>query len=105
MNRRGKRLFEQLTDQRPPQRGTKQGRSGELIGCRNLQLLHRYYYHARLHRMRYDLVLEELVKEFSLSSTRIITILAQHSVELKGLFDAKPSTAQLTKLYPHFSWR
>ncbi len=109
MSKRGKRLFEKLNDMAAPPEVAgldtlKKGRSKALVDERNNQLIHRYYYHAHIRCLKYELVLAALQKDFCLSATTVTALIASRSDDAQSLFKAKPTTAHLIKKYPHFNW-
>ncbi len=103
-NRRGSKFFIEFVKGGNDMAQGARGRSAALIAGRNEKLLHRYYYHARLRQLKYDLVLYELGLEFDISVSTVMQIVEKHTGRLREILDAKYSRAQLKKKYPYFSW-
>lgn len=72
---------------------------------RNRALIHRYYFHAEINRLRYDDVLQILEKEFYLTEPRIIVILSEQSSNIKKIVHNPPTITDLQKMFPHFNWK
>ncbi|MBA3901485.1 MAG: hypothetical protein H0X62_14990 [Bacteroidetes bacterium] len=72
---------------------------------RNQALVHRYYYHAEINRLRYDDCLLQLEKEFYLTTPRLIVILTESSELLNEVALEKPSVKELENKFPHFTWK
>ena len=72
---------------------------------RNQDLVVRYYYHSEIHRLRYDVCISLLEKEFYLTSHRIITLLTKEIESLKRLAATQPNVNDLQKLAPHFVFK
>lgn len=72
---------------------------------RNKALFHRYFFHAEVNRYRYDVCLEELEKEFFLTSFTIVKIMTAHMNELDRIIEKNPSIADMKKEFPWFNWK
>lgn len=72
---------------------------------RNEALLYRYYYHAEINRYRYDVCLEELEKEFYITSLRIVFVLSENAEKLSEIVNNKPPVNEIAKIFPHFNWK
>jgi hypothetical protein len=83
-------------------KGSKCGRSLELIRLRNECLIARYYFLSEIKRVRFDDVTAKLSCAFFLSVSRVMAIISSHT----ALFDEmKGSTArQLAKRWPDYNW-
>lgn len=71
---------------------------------RNDALVHRYYFHGHINRMRFDDLLCQLEREFHLTQTRLTAIINQCLPEITRLIDEKPGVRQLEKKFPWFNW-
>lgn len=72
---------------------------------RDRALLHRYYFHAELNKLRYDTCLEELEKEFFLTSFTIVKILTKHTNDIDVIIEKPPTLSDLKKQYPWLTWK
>lgn len=72
---------------------------------RNEALVHRYYFHAEINRMRFDDCIKQLEMEFHLTNPRIIAVLTQCTNEIKRLHETKPCIKEFEKKYPWYSWK
>lgn len=106
MEKRGIRNFEKLTN--PEGIATaqpKKGRAKELIEERNKLLFYRYYFYARLHRLKYETVLDKLSGEFFISKRTVTILMEQHSLLAKQIFDEKKTIKELQKRYNNLLWK
>jgi hypothetical protein len=107
--RRGKhKLFYHLFPEPENQEREEPKKRNYLMPERNIALVHRYYYHAVLRRLRYEDALELLSKnEFFLSEHRIVAVMQEpENYDLLTLLNhRKPDVKQLTALYPQWSWK
>lgn len=72
---------------------------------RNQALVHRYYYHAEINRLRYDDCIRQLEIEFHLTSPRIISVLTECNGILGSVINSKPTVKELEIKFPWFSWK
>lgn len=102
---RGKRLFNQLTKEEAHVAIIKdKGRDKVLLEERNACIVYRYYYHAKIKRMRFEKVIDELRNEFFLSSRTITDIIAKQNDAIKQVFNEKPSLRILSYKFKLFRW-
>lgn len=104
---RGTRKFNKLlaNDSADPMIEEKRrGRSSHLINYRNTAIAYRYYYHARIHKKRYDDILEILSKEFMIAPYTIAKILTSNDELIQPIFKSNPDFATMKKLFPFFTW-
>lgn len=84
---------------------TKQkGRDKELSRRRNEKIVCRYYYYARIMRMRSDTIFARLEDDFDITPRRLADIVNQHSDEIVALTKGGVKAAELEKKYPSFNW-
>ncbi len=103
---KGSRLFYKLTtvNEENSKRTFKKGRNDNLIADRNECLIYRYYYYAKVQRLRYSDVLEKMCKEFYLCERTVIDI-TQTKIELmNNVFSEKPQLKILKTKYNHLNW-
>ncbi len=72
---------------------------------RNEALVHRYYFHAEMNRLRYDDCIAQLEKEFHITSPRIISVLTQSHGMIESVINSKPTLKELENKFPWYSWR
>jgi hypothetical protein len=72
---------------------------------RNEALVHRYYFHAEINRMRFDDCIKQLESEFHITAPRIVAVLTQCTSNIQRLHDAKPSLKDLEKKFPWYAWK
>jgi hypothetical protein len=82
----------------------RKGRNPELNEARNIALIHRYYYYAKLRKLRYDLVLLELEREFFLSTDTIPRVVDDYHSDIKRLMNEGVGCAELREKYPWLVW-
>jgi len=77
-----------------------------LSAQRDEALVHRFYFHAELERLRYDDCLLELHKTFFLSIEYLPKLLGkdENFNLLKRLTSDKPNLNDLRKRFPQFNW-
>lgn len=102
--RRGIRFFEKHTKAKEVSTLKKKGRAKDLIERRDNLLLYRYYYYARIKRMRYEHILLNLSNEFFISCRTVAQIMIKNSDQASEIFSQKQSIEQLRKMYAHFTW-
>lgn len=71
---------------------------------RDAALAYRFYYYYDLVRKRFDDVVNDLEKEFYISSTTVVERLTYNDSLLKDIKQNSPTRSQLRKRYPHFNW-
>jgi hypothetical protein len=88
---------------KPARRGSKKGRSKQLIKRRDEFLMVRYFYHTEVKRLRFDDVLKIMSEhEFFIEEQTIMNRLQYLSGEFKKRFDGKPSIAGLREMSGSF---
>lgn len=98
-----KKLFTEDTQQ--PE-SPKRGRNADLICKRNMLLLYRYYYYARVGKMRYEDIIERLVEEFYLASATVVRLITfDEADKLNTIKDEAPGVKTLERIYPHMNWK
>jgi hypothetical protein len=103
--KRGSRFFIEISEDKTDGKGAdKKGRSLVLLRNRNEKLFHRYYYHARILQLKYELVLAALTQEFDLSECTIVKLIGKNMRRLREISDKKLTRKELKKLYPLFYW-
>jgi hypothetical protein len=106
---RGKQLFDKLTGSSENtallNKPSRRGRNEILIENRNECLLYRYYYYAKIKRLRYEDVLEVVSKEFFISTRTITNILMEESEYQKKVFKEKLDVKELEKKFDFLKWK
>ncbi len=102
--RRGRRIFDKMIDDSPVPSSIekKRGRSIDKINRRNVCLAYRYYYHAKICRLRFEDVMKELSKEFFLEHRTISNIIQADQNLLSRVVHEKPEVKHLSKEYSFF---
>lgn len=77
---------------------------GKLIHRKYAALLHRYYFFARIHNMKWDEIVTHLEQEFFISGPRIADLIKSRLRDLTALVNERPTLAQLAEKYPMYSW-
>ena len=72
---------------------------------RNEALVHRYYFHAEMNRLRYDDCIRQLEIEFHITAPRIISVLTQCTGQIESVINSKPTIKDLEIKFPWYSWR
>lgn len=82
----------------------RQGRSEELINQRNECLVDRYYYLGRETGKRYDLLLEQLRREFFIETVTIAERIGENRDQLEVLKRQRPDRDYFAAKWPHLVW-
>ena len=102
---RGKKLHDEMIKEGiAGVKSSKKGRNKGLMQARNKLLIYRYFYYSKILKLRFDLVLFELQKEFFLSIDTIPRIIEEDLTVLKGLSPKGLTVKGLKELYPHLEW-
>lgn len=107
--RTGERIFQKISTPNmlagePPALPKKKGRCTDFVMQRNELLFHRYYFYARLQKLKYELVIERLESEFHITRTTISGLIASNSDAVITLSQESPSIKDLRNKFPHFTW-
>src|SRR5258706_10067281 len=105
MARGSNTLFSDIFDPAgsPKKKGKKKGRNKELHVNRNECLIDRYFYYGQ-QRLSYTAILENIRKEFFVSTFTIPYLIADHVYQLKKLKEDKPTPKYFKKKWPHLVW-
>lgn len=71
---------------------------------RNNALAHRWYFYAVIKNYNQPRCMEELEREFFLTSARMEVILASLQPQLRDINVTRPSVKQLEKMFPWLNW-
>ena len=103
---RGQTFHSQLTQPETPSPTNKRGRSKERIDNRNEKLAHRYFYYAHIQKVKsWDTIVIQLSEELDLCVPTVTRLLTFDIADVvKDLFQQKPTTNELKKRFPYFTW-
>lgn len=82
----------------------RKGRSAELHDLRNECLVARYYFYGKFTDKRYSKILEDLSREFFLSTVTIPEVLDENFESLNELRNQQPTESFFKKKWPHLVW-
>ncbi len=82
----------------------RKGRSSSLIAKRNECLIDRYYYLAKFHEKRYDIIIRNLSAEFFISEVTIPEIIDDNFDLLAALKKQQYPPAYFKAKWPHLTW-
>lgn len=106
---RGNQLFNKLTGSSENtallNKPSRRGRNEILIENRNECLFYRFYYYARIKKLRYEDVLEVISNEFFLSPRTISNLFTDKSEYQKEVFKEKLSLKELEKKFNFLKWK
>jgi hypothetical protein len=98
-------LFSSLFVETVPKTAQKQRPRNYYQPERNEALVHRYYYHAEMNRLRYDDCIRQLEIEFHITAPRIISVLTECTSIIESVINTKPSIKDLENKFPWYSWK
>ena len=106
----GKKLFDSIQEDTDlfgvvPTAPKRPGRDVELSLARNLKMAARlYYYVTYFPKVKYEVIMELMVQDFSISSVRIKEVLEEMEVELAKLKKARPGLEWFREQWPRIVW-
>jgi hypothetical protein len=105
--RNGIKILESLTNDKSENKAIKEpkGRNSKLAKNRDECIMYRYYYYAKIQRLRYDDVHKILSKEFFYAERTISNVIIKNHDQLKNIFNDKPSINKLKEKYPFLTWK
>jgi hypothetical protein len=85
-------------------RNKKKGRSEKRLYSRDLKIVARFYYHAKIREMNFAKVIDALSIEFDLDESVINFRLRFRQNELDAIFEESPQPHVLQIRYPYYAW-
>jgi hypothetical protein len=85
-------------------RTKKKGRSEKRIYDRDLKIVVRFYYYAKLKELSFAKIIDALSMEFDLDESVINFRLRYRQKELDAIFEECPDIHALQLRYPYYSW-
>ena len=99
-------LFKEIFVTTPPSHDgmARKGRSAKLHADRNECLVARYFYKCHFTEIRYNIIIDQLSKEFFISPVTIPEVLSEYAPKLHALKKQNPDKRYFQQKWPHLVW-
>lgn len=82
---------------------TRKGPNSSRVASRDRKLAYRFYYYAALKNLGYNVLLDNLSKEFDIAERVVLQRLKDNPIT-GLLFEQKPTVEEIREEYPYFNW-